>query len=229
MVHQPEAGLVAELLREQRIEQRHDASEHVREHRESELDREQPPDPVEQPARHPLPSPSTACGARDQRDDLVDDQLADIERCDRQQRARDPQQRLTERQRTAGPPDQLQERREVAQRSQALPPRAAILSRQAVAGAAASPRGRRSRSSWAYVIVPKRGVPSSQGRSRQQKLLACAPDASPRRRLVVRHPWQTRPAPVAPQTCAGQNNGRGKNDPGRNCRSVTPPSTEGSE
>ncbi len=138
---------IAELLGEQRVEERHGAAEHVREHRESEFDREQPSDPVEQSACRPLLKPFDGVRSRNEPDDLVDDQLADIERCDRQQRARDPQQRLTQRQRTAGPPDELQERRDVAQRSQALPPRAAILSRQAVAGA------RRRRAAAARVVL----------------------------------------------------------------------------
>ena len=55
VLHEPKTGLVAEPLRQQRVEQRHGAAEHVGEHRESELQREQPSDAVEQSAREPLP------------------------------------------------------------------------------------------------------------------------------------------------------------------------------
>ena len=54
VLHQPQAGLVAEPLRQQGVEQRHDAAEHVGADRQSEFQREQPADAVEQAARDPL-------------------------------------------------------------------------------------------------------------------------------------------------------------------------------
>ena len=66
--------------------------------------------------------------------DLVDDELADVQRCDGQQRAYDPQQRLTDRQRGAGSPDELQERRKVAQCAEALAEAPALKRRRQLAG-----------------------------------------------------------------------------------------------
>ena len=100
----------------------------------SEFDREQPPDPVEQAARDPLPQAFDRVRRLDQQHDLIDDQLADVERGDRQQCAHDAQQGLTEREGRAGAPDQPQERREVAQCSQALLPRPPFRRRQRITG-----------------------------------------------------------------------------------------------
>ena len=126
VLHQPQARLVAESLGEQRIEQRDEAAEHVGGDRQPELQRDQPPEAVELAARHPLPKRVVRRRMPGEQHDLVDDELADVERHDGQQRAHDPQRGLTRRQRRARPPDELQERRKVAERPQALAERLAL-------------------------------------------------------------------------------------------------------
>ena len=122
VLHEPKTGLVAELLGQQRVEQRHGPTQYVGEDRKSEFQCEQPSDAVEQSARDPLPQVFGSGRSLGKQHNLIDDQLAYIERRDRQQCAHDPQQRLTERERRAGPPHQRQEWGEIAQRSQALAP-----------------------------------------------------------------------------------------------------------
>ena len=89
--HEPKAGLVAEPLRQQRVQQRHGAAKDVGEDRESEFQDEQPCDAVEQSAREPLPQIFGGVRSLNQQHDFIDDQLADVERRDRQQGAHDPQ------------------------------------------------------------------------------------------------------------------------------------------
>ena len=89
MLHQPQAGRVAEALGQQRVEQRDDAAEHVGGDRERELEREQPADAVERAAVEPFAQRVVGCGVPREPHDLVDDQLADVERGDGQQRAHD--------------------------------------------------------------------------------------------------------------------------------------------
>ena len=134
VLHEPKAGLVAELLRQQRVEQGHGAAQHVGEDRKPEFQREQPSDAVEQAARDPLPQVVGGGRRLDEQHDLVDDELAHVERRDRQQCAHDPQQGLTERERRAGPPDELQERRQVAQCAQALAPGLVTWRRRGITG-----------------------------------------------------------------------------------------------
>ena len=122
VLHEPQAGFVAETLRQQGVEQRHGAAQHVGEDRQSEFQREQPADAVEQSARDPLLEVVGGTRCLDQQHHFVDDQLADVERRDRQQRARRPEHGLAEGEGRAGAPDQLQERREVAQRAEPFSP-----------------------------------------------------------------------------------------------------------
>ena len=134
MLHEPKAGLVAEPLRQQRVEQGHGATEHVGEDGKSEFQDEQPSDAVEHAARDPLPQVAGGGRRLDEQHHLIDDELAHVERRDRQQCAHDPQQGLTERERRAGPPDERQERREVAQCAQALPPGLVTRRRRGITG-----------------------------------------------------------------------------------------------
>src|SRR6202163_2544559 len=122
VLHEPKAGLVAEALRQQRVEKGHGAAKYVGQNRKSEFQRKQPTNAVEQSARDPLPQIFGSRRSLGKQHNFIDDQLAYVERRDRQQCAHDPQQGLTERERRAGPPHQLQEWRQIAQCSQALSP-----------------------------------------------------------------------------------------------------------
>ena len=110
VLHQADAGGVGEALGEQRVEQRDDAAEHVGEHGQR---RARAPSSQarrsSEAAGQPVAQASPArAGGRARRDDLVDDQLADVERGHRQQRAHQAQQRGRPTvSAAAGLPDQL--------------------------------------------------------------------------------------------------------------------------
>ena len=97
VLHQAQAGRVAELLRQQRVEQRDGAAEHVGEHRERRTRaRAASRGGRAGRSRASARRSSAARRAPHQQHDLVDDQLADVERGDRQQRAHEAQQRLAD-------------------------------------------------------------------------------------------------------------------------------------
>ena len=115
VLHEAQARGVGELLGEQRIEVRYRPSQHVRQHREREFEKDQPTDAIQEPQRVPLaPVVRRVRGLREQ-NDLVDDQLADVQRDDRKQRTHQAQSALHEREARIGLPDELEERRKVAQ------------------------------------------------------------------------------------------------------------------
>ena len=62
MRHQAQAGLVAEALGQQPVQQRDRAAEHVGADREHELECEQPADAIERAAVEPHASVSLGCG-----------------------------------------------------------------------------------------------------------------------------------------------------------------------
>jgi len=114
-----------------------------------------------------------------ERDDLVDDQLADIERCDGQHRAEEAQRALGERQHAARLPDEPQERRHVAQRANALAERLRHRS-----GSAA--RGRSGRDGAAHRIVP--GPVAHRERASRAARRALEPRAA---FYCMNQPWLT--------------------------------------
>jgi hypothetical protein len=111
VLHQAQAGLVAEAFREQRVDQRDGAAQHVGQHRQRELQREEPGDAVEEAELPPFAQVVRRVRRADEQHHLVDDQLADVERRDRQQRADEAQHDLRGGERRAGAPDQREERR----------------------------------------------------------------------------------------------------------------------
>jgi hypothetical protein len=84
VLHQAQAGGVAELLRQQRVEQRHRPSQYVRRNRKREFQKQQAADAIEQAGGVPLRERARRARCPGQHDHLVDDQLADVERRDRQ-------------------------------------------------------------------------------------------------------------------------------------------------
>ncbi len=120
VLHQTHAGRVGEQFGQQRIAVTDQSAQQVRRDRQHELHGKQPQQVVELSV---LP----CCGDRfvrdaraDQAHGFVDDQLADIQRGDRQERADEPQSQCRQRQRRTGRPDLFQERRQVAQRVEAV-------------------------------------------------------------------------------------------------------------
>ena len=156
--HQLDAGAVGIQLRQQRVDQADDAAEDVGGHRQRELQRQQHQQVVEHAAVPHLRQGLRAHAQRDQAHGLVDDQLADVQRRHRQQRARQPQQDAGQRQRTAGLPDAEQERRQVAQRREAL---AHVQARQFLA--AVAPVGARHRWASANGTRPKHATADLRG------------------------------------------------------------------
>ena len=123
VLHQAQAGGVAELLGQQRIEQRNRTAEDVGRNCEGEFQQQQSADAIEQPGGVPLRERARRRRAG-QQDDLVDDQLADVKRGDREQGSRESQDAFADRECRARLPDQLDERRQVAQRADAFTQRA---------------------------------------------------------------------------------------------------------
>ena len=175
VLHEPQARLVAELLGQQRIEQRDEAAEHVGGDREPELQREQPADAVELAAREPLPQRVVDERRAREPHDLVDDELADVERHDRQQRAHDAQHALAHRQRGARPPDELQEGRKVAQRAQALAEAPALEGD----GGSSPGRAEGARPPIAYFFGMAHCAAVRHGRCEPRARLPVTPSASP--------------------------------------------------
>ena len=124
MLHQAQARLVAEFLRQQRIDQRHGAPHQVGADRQCEFEGDQAGEPRQRTVEHEMPADAGGAVRRDQAHHLVDDELADVERHHRQQRARDAQHAGGEREHGARAPHHPQERRQVAQRADALAQRA---------------------------------------------------------------------------------------------------------
>ena len=124
VLHQADARDVREPLGEQRIEQRHEAAEQVGQHGQAELEGDEPGERVEQPALEPCPEALVRVPGAGEPEDLVDDQLADVQRRHRQERADEAGAEVGRAQPRTRLPDELQERREVAERSEALAPRA---------------------------------------------------------------------------------------------------------
>src|SRR5205085_5101031 len=107
-------------LREQRIEERDAAAEHVGKDREPELEREKRDDRIELSAREPRLERVARRRVLRDADDGVDDEGADVERRDGQERADEAQGDERDADRRARLPHQLQERRKIAQRPHAL-------------------------------------------------------------------------------------------------------------
>ena len=121
VLHQAQAGRVAELLGQQRIEQRHRAPSTSDSTARPNSSASSHADAIEQTrVRATRARSSGALRHLREHDHLVDDQLADVERRDRQQRADQPQHALREGERRVRLPDELEERRQVAQRAEAL-------------------------------------------------------------------------------------------------------------
>ncbi len=120
VLHQAHAGGIREALRQQRIDQRHGAAEHVGEHGQPELQDEQPDERVEQPGVVPGAQALRWARQPGKADHLVDDQLADIQRDHRQQRPEHPQREVGDGQRGRGLPDEREEGRQVAERADAF-------------------------------------------------------------------------------------------------------------
>ena len=92
VLHQPHAGRVGEALRQQRVEQRDDAAEHVGQHRQRRTraraaTSQWSSSAAAPPAPQRRPAPPARCASAHH---LVDDQLADVQRRHRQQRAQEP-------------------------------------------------------------------------------------------------------------------------------------------
>ena len=80
VLHQAHARGVGHPLRQQAVDQRDDAAEHVRQHGERELGRQQQPSHCSSPLASQPSSVAGRPGICTSAHDVVDDQLADIER-----------------------------------------------------------------------------------------------------------------------------------------------------
>jgi hypothetical protein len=109
VLHQSDARRVRELLGQQRVQERHDAPEHIRRDREDQLDAEQPAEPGQQAAAQPLAQGARRAGQLREPHYLIDDQLADVQ-CDYgQERPQKAQHERGHCERRARAPDQSQE------------------------------------------------------------------------------------------------------------------------
>ena len=90
VLHQPDAGGIGEPFGQQRVHQGHHPAQNVRRHCEPQLRQDQQQEPQQQPAGEPAGGVGRM--SRDLRDvhHLVDDQLAHVQRRDRQQRPDQP-------------------------------------------------------------------------------------------------------------------------------------------
>ena len=120
MLHQAHAGGVGEQFRQQRVAVADQAAEQVGTDRQRELDHQQPRQRFQLAAAPGGADRIEPHAGRDQAHRLVDDQLADVERRDRQERADHAQTQRGQRQRGAGGPDLAEEGRQVAQRVEAF-------------------------------------------------------------------------------------------------------------
>jgi hypothetical protein len=120
MLHQPYARGVGHLLGQKAIDQGDDADQHVREHSECELGRQQNTQPLQLAARQPAVECRGPARHLHHAHDVVDDQLADIEGHHRHERAHQSQRERGSHQRRARPPDHGDEGPERAQRAEAL-------------------------------------------------------------------------------------------------------------
>ena len=120
VLHQAHAGGVGEQLRQQRIAVADHPAEQVRQDCQAQLCQDQPGEVVEHAAAPGLQQAVETDAHADQPHHLVDDQLADVQRHHRHERAYKAQAEGEERQQRAGGPDLPEERRDVAQRVEAV-------------------------------------------------------------------------------------------------------------
>ena len=92
MLHQADARGIGHPLRQQAVDQLDDAAQHVGQDGQRELGQQQHAQPVEPAALQPFLERRRPVRHLHQLHDVVDDQLADIERDDRQQRPHQAQQ-----------------------------------------------------------------------------------------------------------------------------------------
>ncbi len=109
VLHQPHAGGVGHALGQEAVDQRHDAPKNVRQHREREFGQQQHAEPVQHAAVEPQPQRFGPMRRLHQQHNIVDDQLADIQRDDRHDSANQPQHQRRRGQSGAGAPNHHQE------------------------------------------------------------------------------------------------------------------------
>ena len=167
----PQARRVAESARtSSESKQRHGSPEHVGEHGEPELQREQPQDAVEQTLG--AATRATSCGApavcvSATTSSMIE--LAHVQRDDRQQRAQQPQRALRERQRGIGLPDEPQRTAAGCEALRSARAATAASDPGAASRAARQARGRPSNSAWAFSFA------RSARRARQALMRRAAP------------------------------------------------------
>ena len=118
--HQADAGGVGEQFRQQRVGVADEPAQQIRQDGQAELQRQQAEQRVELSVAPDLGQPGLRQPEADQADGFVDDQLAHVQRGDRQQRADQAQAKAGQGQAGAGRPDLFQERRQVAHRVEAI-------------------------------------------------------------------------------------------------------------
>ena len=124
MLHQPQAGFVAETFGQQAVDQRHGATQDVGQDGESQFQREQPADAVEQPAAPAIRarSPARPWRLRQHTTSSMISLPTYSVTTGNSARA-SAQQRLARGKCGTGLPDERKERRQVAQGTHALAPR----------------------------------------------------------------------------------------------------------
>ncbi len=118
--HQPHAGGIDVQLGQRGIDESDRAPEHVGQQRQAEFGGQQQREVVQHATAPGLGQTRIQCRPAGQRDHLIDDQLGDVQRGDRQQCADQAQTDGGRGQQPAGLPDLGQERRQVAQCGDAL-------------------------------------------------------------------------------------------------------------
>ncbi len=183
MLHQAHAGGVVEQLREQVVGIGHQPAKQVRADRQRQLQRQQRQQVVEPAAGQRVAEVVQARSATGQPDRLVDDQLADIQRGHRHQRAHQAQAEAGQGQAGAGLPDLAQERRQVAQGMEAFA-QAGLARRcggRTHASILAPGRGERNRGATISRRLPGRIRRSSPGRPGGRRHAPLRPAARTRR------------------------------------------------
>ena len=120
MFHKPHARIVGHPLRQQAVDQRHDAAEHVRQNGKHKLDDQQQAEPIQPSAIEPLLQRLWPIRHLDELYHIVDYEFADEQRDDRQQRTHQPQRERSCGEMRARVPHHREERSKVLERSDTL-------------------------------------------------------------------------------------------------------------